>query len=161
MICNGNREIFKLPFNAAERERLSRLKGAARPTFSAFPTRCFVVRDSLFFVFKQCRFDLIKLDIAKTVMSVPHTKRRWIEGILEAIHELLALGIAHLDIRLPNICYDDERNPILIDLDRSVKISYWSVFNICGHYASVMYEITAGVNSENCTLKCSITNNSL
>ena len=39
----------------------------------------------------------------------------------EALTELHGVGLSHLDIRLPNICFDIEFNAVLIDLDRSEK----------------------------------------
>ena len=41
----------------------------------------------------------------------------FIVGVVHAIRELHRVNIAHLDIRLENICYDSQ-GPILIDLDR-------------------------------------------
>ena len=54
-----------------------------------------------------------------------------------ALHEK---GIAHLDIRLENICWDDEGNAVFIDLDRSVSTTHKLSACVGGRYGkSWMY----------------------
>ena len=38
---------------------------------------------------------------------------------LEEVHS--KLGLAHMDVRLPNICFNNLYEPVLIDLDRSIE----------------------------------------
>ena len=40
---------------------------------------------------------------------------------LEAYH---GAGLAHLDVRLENVCFNENFQPVLIDLDRSCRLSY-------------------------------------
>ena len=46
-----------------------------------------------------------------------------VETVVEAIKELHGVGSAHLDIRLENICFDGNSRAILIDIDRSCRIT--------------------------------------
>ena len=43
------------------------------------------------------------------------------KGINRALIELHECGLAHNDVRQPNVCFDDEYEPVLIDLDRCSK----------------------------------------
>ena len=44
--------------------------------------------------------------------------------LLDAINEIHGAGIAHLDVRLENICFTEVGKVVLIDLDRSLPINY-------------------------------------
>ena len=44
-----------------------------------------------------------------------------VHSIKAALNQLHALGFAHNDIRLPNICFDTEYRAVLIDLDRVTR----------------------------------------
>ena len=43
---------------------------------------------------------------------------RGLYNALEEVHS--KLGLAHMDVRLPNICFNNLYEPVLIDLDRSL-----------------------------------------
>ena len=45
-----------------------------------------------------------------------------VSSVVFALNELHEHGLAHLDIRLENVCFDTENRAILIDLDRSQKV---------------------------------------
>ena len=51
-----------------------------------------------------------------------------------ALHEK---GIAHLDIRLENICWDDEGNAVFIDPDRSVSTTHKLSACVGGRYGKL------------------------
>ena len=44
-----------------------------------------------------------------------------VQGINCALIELHECGLAHNDVRLPNVCFNDKYEPVLIDLDRCSK----------------------------------------
>ena len=51
-----------------------------------------------------------------------HYEDGFADGVFKALCELHdVLNRAHLDIRLENMCYDDEGTVVLIDLDRSQR----------------------------------------
>ena len=46
-----------------------------------------------------------------------------LKGLAQAIQEFHQHGFAHQDIRLENVCFNEQYEPVLIDLDRSIKIT--------------------------------------
>ena len=43
----------------------------------------------------------------------------FVDGVIKCVKALHYVDIAHLDIRLENVCFDDQGSAVLIDLDRS------------------------------------------
>ena len=70
-----------------------------------------------------------------TYLKVPHGPlspdnahrflRTFVEKVNEALTELHGVGLSHLDVRLPNICFDNEFNAVLIDVDRSEECNVY------------------------------------
>lgn len=60
----------------------------------------------------------------------------FVSSVVFALQELHDFGIAHLDIRLENVCFDSDNRAVLIDLDRSAPVNK-KVRSIFGN--SVMY----------------------
>ena len=60
----------------------------------------------------------------------------FVSSVVFALQELHAAGLAHLDIRLENVCFDSNNRAVLIDLDRSEPVND-TVCAIVGD--SVMY----------------------
>ena len=48
----------------------------------------------------------------------------YVKSVVSALHELHGQGIAHLDIRVENICFNESNHAVLIDLDCSQKASH-------------------------------------
>lgn len=44
---------------------------------------------------------------------------KYVSGVVLALKELHEFGMAHLDVRMDNVCFDSDNNVVLIDLDRS------------------------------------------
>lgn len=53
--------------------------------------------------------------------EVSHCMQGFTETVVDAINQLHRLGFAHADIRLPNICFNDRFEAVLIDFDRAIK----------------------------------------
>jgi len=49
--------------------------------------------------------------------------RDLLKGLAQAIQEFHQNGFAHQDIRLENVCFNQQYEPVLIDLDRSRDIT--------------------------------------
>jgi len=49
--------------------------------------------------------------------------RDLLKGLAQAIQEFHQNGFAHQDIRLENVCFNEQYEPVLIDLDRSRDIT--------------------------------------
>ena len=71
------------------------------------------------------------------VDSASKCLRTLVHKIKAALDELHETGFTHNDVRLPNICFDDKLEAVLIDLDRCVPMgeSSWFV-----NFASCMYQ---------------------
>ena len=71
---------------------------------------------------KECLADLVKK----------------VSSALQKIHHILRL--AHLDVRLPNICFREKGEPVLIDPDR-VDNSDMPAYQLSRRYESTLYQI--------------------
>ena len=89
-----------------------------------------------------------------TTISTTEAKdklRGLVNGIVSAVNHLHDhFKMAHLDIRLPNICFDGNGEPVLIDLDRCMHIEA-SAFKANKYGKSVMYSIPREIIS--CTVR--------
>ena len=64
-----------------------------------------------------------------------------VEGIAAALQQLHGYGYAHLDVRLPNICFRDSK-PVLIDFDRVCGTG--TSASLENKYHSQMYKAETG-----------------
>ncbi|KAI6654984.1 hypothetical protein LOD99_11446 [Oopsacas minuta] len=58
-------------------------------------------------------------------LSQPEAKKclgDFVEHAIRALRELHGIGFAHSDVRLPNFCFSDQYEAMLIDFDRAVRI---------------------------------------
>ena len=88
-------------------------------------------------------------DYSQAMVDMPKLTR----AVISAIEELHSCGIAHLDIRLDNICFKDEDDlstAILIDLDRS-KSATSSYCGDANYKKSCMYAIPEKLANEHVT----------
>ena len=88
------------------------------------------------------RLEFHKLDAIQDPLTTGEAKScliRLLDGLRRALEELHSKGIAHLDVRLPNVCFNNQ-TVILIDLDMCGK-----AYTMCSerstiyHHASDMY----------------------
>lgn len=116
--------IWKNPFKKIESERLTALNGLAgvRPSQSIFPCGVYnVIGTSWFYRFQLC---LRPLKVAEALEIIVN----FTSLVVLAIADLHKVGIAHLDIRLENICFKSDGTAVLIDLDRSCEMTYLAKF---------------------------------
>lgn len=71
----------------------------------------------LCFIFPLVKYSPIsQFEVAKCA-------KNFTETAAECIEQLHGLGYAHCDIRLPNICFNEQFNAVLIDLDRAESMA--------------------------------------
>ena len=118
IMSNINKCVYKLPFSSTECFTLKKLRRLQRkPEGASFPIGIKQVDGMDYFVFKLYSPPL------NTTQAKHHIKH-FIPKLAHCINELHAINIAHMDIRLENVCIDQERQSvILIDLDRSVAVN--------------------------------------
>ena len=92
--------------------------------------------------------DYFEFNLLGNPLSRSKAKERitkFLASVIEAVEELhtcnLDNPIAHLDIRLDNICTDENDEAVLIDFDR---MQYFSTSYKYGSYRSVMYRVPGG-----------------
>ena len=108
--------VYKVVYSLSEQTAISRLtsKLASVSTplqfvitpvdFPMFSTVCI-------YKYKMVKFGpLARSDAIKCLRAL-------VEGIMKAISELHNLGFSHNDIRLPNVCFNDSYEPVLIDIE--------------------------------------------
>jgi hypothetical protein len=130
-------QAYKYALDPLESLRLQSLCYGDRPNFQGYIPCCLPQHispmNSKFYGFQ--RF----------IQPMPITiiQRDIVEFIDAVVNSLLKLheegNIAHLDIRIENICWDNEGNVIFIDLDRSATIDK-PAKHICMYGQSLMYE---------------------
>ena len=137
------RKIYKYPVEPGEGRRL----------FELLAVLSNVVRESASrIVFPLCA-DMLDTSACFVVLNMyqpPLSKERaqkyivwFVEEVVAAVKELHALDIAHLDIRLENICIDYNSSKVmLIDLDRSRKASVCdhTVYDLYGRHEMYKFE---------------------
>ena len=70
-------------------------------------------------------------------------KHGFVKAVIRALQAVHAIGIAHLDVRLENICWDDTQRAVLIDFDRSAASDALGRTCVGKYGASLMYPTTA------------------
>ena len=75
-----------------------------------------------------------------------------VRGIFRALDEVHKLGLSHNDIRLPNVCFNDKFEVVLIDFERAYGVEQLSPFYLeevtsCMYRVS-MKKITSGITSD-------------
>ena len=106
------REVYKFPLLAEYALRLLELLSMKIPStqfllpHTRFPTR------QRFFVCRLLKPPL-KAQEVKGVLTV------YLRSVVAALTELHGHNLAHLDVRLENICFDEANRAVFIDLDRS------------------------------------------
>lgn len=115
IISNSKNCVYKRPFSELEIDRLRTLSKHTAIPYCALPTSIEDLEGKEYFKFEKYRQPLLWTEVRPFIAD-------FVEKVVHTISELHQIGIAHLDIRLENICINKENlSPILIDLDRSRK----------------------------------------
>ena len=127
-------KAYKQPLNCTDVRRLNLLREEPPNFVGLGYTPCAlpeILTKKNFFVFKKYAKPLKKEEIVSQRKDI-------IECVVTSLLKLHEAGIAHLDIRVENICWDDG-HAIFIDLDRSTEVDKDATF-IFGLYGkSLMY----------------------
>ena len=70
-------------------------------------------------------------------------KHGFVKAVIRALQAVHVIGIAHLDVRIENICWDDTQRAVLIDFDRSAASDALGRTCVGKYGASLMYPTTA------------------
>ena len=117
VVIMGNNLVYKYPLHPLDWCTLAVL-GKRKPKAvhsikqSVWPLCTYAVGTSDFFKYPLYNKPLT-LSTAQAVLP------QLVQSVCNAISELHTIGYAHLDVRLANICFDNGRRAMLIDLDRS------------------------------------------
>ncbi len=110
-----------------------------------FPRELFVPELAKFFVYKL---------FSPPLTSFYGIQEWYVRQVVELLTILHSLGIAHLDVRRENICFDETNKClVLIDLDRSAPVSTKANL-LCEGYMTRLYDILVSRLRNKQTLKC-------
>ena len=141
VVILDDEHAYKCPLSQRATHRLHFLSGNP-PRFhsytaSAFPQEV-VFLGRPFYKFKRYGHPL-------KVQGIRPCKHAFIEAVirsLQALHN--ETGIAHLDIRIENVCWDNEGHAVFIDFDRSIEKDVLIKDGVGNMYGdSLMYPATA------------------
>lgn len=101
---------------------------------------------------KICKYEYFKngpLQVGQAIQCL----QGLVKGIKVALDALHAIDLSHNDVRLPNVCFNDKFEPVLIDLDRACSLYQLHPYFSNPTCVSCMYKIhrshcTTGVQSD-------------
>ena len=115
--CNRCSYLYKYVPSVQHEITLLRLTGRHQSAFILRPEMCFYYCNINFFKFKRLPHLPLNKDKAKLCLKC------FISEVHIALTELhQSYFLAHLDVRLENICFNQTAQPVLIDLDRAVQV---------------------------------------
>ncbi len=87
-----------------------KLIGPSKPKQIIFPS---ILDDSqyLMYTYKKVHYSPLTFEEARVCL------RGFVSSLMKAVEELHSFGLAHYDVRLPNICFNESYEAVLIDLD--------------------------------------------
>ena len=141
VIINLQREkVYKQPLLHVARYRLlvclSNLENPSLFTRSLLPT----ARHNKYFEFPLLK-PPIKRETAKSDLI------SFVSSVVFALNELHELGLAHLDVRLENVCFDSDNRAILIDLDRCQDVNDTVFAEVATESLMYHYTVTGFIDS--------------
>ena len=113
LIVKSGDYVYKAIYSTTEFKNLTLVPQDHHPHFIV-PERYANDLPSVF-KYRYLPFSPLKRDQASKCL---HNLVKGIDAALEALHEC---GLAHNDVRLPNVCFNERFQPVLIDLDRCSK----------------------------------------
>ena len=113
-MCPEEKSVYKVPIGFHELSSLLALALSSSKglTQSAFPIEHKLVGRKYYFRFNALHQPMHPMEAKINIVM-------FVKSVVAAVQELHGFGIAHNDIRLDNICFDENRQAVLIDLDRS------------------------------------------
>ncbi len=115
IMCSNEGYVYKHVFAMNEMQRLDQLRlSDCSFQYSSKPYDVKYIDGEMYFKYKA-------LNVPATKEEARAALRTFVHDLVEAITELHEVGYAHLDIRLENVCFNECKHAILIDLDRSVE----------------------------------------
>ncbi len=116
ILCPSERSVYKSALTRGEDRRLHCLLRNFQYDlqYSSLPIDIKFIGCAVYYKYIALNMPLKKEDALKVIPL-------FVKDVVEAITELHDVGMAHLDIRLENVCYNDSGHAILIDLGRSVE----------------------------------------
>jgi len=106
--------VYKMPLTLKAQQRLSFLYNLTLRGTS--PKQVLLPHDQ-----KKNFFMYYRLEKPLDIKPLKDSYLEFAASVINALDELHGLGFAHLDVRLPNICFR-EHNAVLIDLDDCLDI---------------------------------------
>ena len=120
--------MYKQPLHSVSRYELASLMSRDRSLFTrSLPP---IAQHKAYFEFPLLKPPM-KQEAAKYFL-IP-----FVSSVVFALNELHGLGLAHLDVRLGNVCFDSDNRAILIDLGRCQNVNDDVVANVATK--SLMY----------------------
>lgn len=132
-----DRVVYKYPLEYRSQSRLNELWAKTMVTDCEF-TRFLVPHGKLkrgYFEFKLLK-PPIKVQLALAMLV------KYVSGVVLALKEFHEFGMAHLDVRIENVCFDQDNNIVLVDLDRSQQVD--NVVRSVTTKESLMYPVIRG-----------------
>lgn len=116
IVVKSQQTVYKHVYSPRTYDTLLRLLGKnLQLERSLLPLGFNVVKECSYF-----KYNLLLMPLTKDSAKL-HIKSL-VNGIVLALNELHSQGLAHLDIRLENVCFHPQsKAPILIELDQSVE----------------------------------------
>ena len=129
-----NKLIYKRPLNSTEYIQLTVLSRENLPDLCIKPT----LSSHKWFFEYPLQKPLVKVDVPYLHQNL----KEFVWSLKSAIESLHNFGRSHLDIRLANICFNNDNQPVLIDLDRSREFHEVKPRHLAAQYGkSVMYVV--------------------
>ena len=135
ILVNCNSTWYKYPISVDERDTLKEfIQVTDNPHKISFRTE------------KKGRLSFFKYDAVKYDPLTDEEAHRCLKGLMSNLHVAIEAyhsdSWAHVDIRLENVCFNSNFEPVLIDLDRSINTGF--TFACEAYTDSCMYAFMTG-----------------
>lgn len=142
IVCPTDRAVYKNSLSRREASRLQELLDDS-PNLTANLTCCAIptARSGSYIKFPAYTQPMSREDAEKFIFPL-------VTDVIAALTELHEFGLAHLDVRLDNICFREDGSVIMIDLDRSTKVTEAANL-LCVFGSSTMYPFKTNWTADN------------
>ena len=142
IMVQSDTHVLKLPMRRNELDALERCRrSVCSQNVSTFVIQLTLegVGDANFYMYTRVYYDPMNCDEARKCLKQFYCSVR---NSLRQLHNILEL--AHLDIRLDNICFNQSFQPVFIDLDRNMTVSEKKVMYTDSHSCMYVEGMRAG-----------------